>query len=1275
MSDRADPFARRSPGRSLPSRLGRDGAGEAATRGRGMRGGSGGRDRRAPGAAGDGRTAAGAKGDDAGRGGAGRPAPGGTGAGAPVGGRPGDDAGRGGARRPAPGGTGAAPPGGGRPGDDARGPRGRAGRPSRVERAAAPGTGGAGAGQAARRGLGRALGARPAQGRRGSGGEEERDRVEDAARWMRSAGRRVEQAGDLLIRTGVGAKAGVALKGGGRAAVMAAAAVPLFLFAAIVVLVGGVVPSTGLVGPDTPPVDPDPQATAEIPTGYMAAYQAADDQYRVPWPVLAAMGAVLTEHGARSPYDTLRRTDEQRFPVVDPAIAPGAAVGAKASATCRLRVVGDSLLVGMRAGLARRIPACTLAAVDGRVGRTIAEGAAVLRDAPAGDETAVVVVLGTNDLARRVTAADLGPRIDDLLAEAGDRPVVWVTSAARGLATRPTVLTDALTAAARDHPGLVVADWAAHLAGLPGGDGLRAPDGVHYTPAGYGVMADWLARQVAAPGTRAVDAPAGDKGLGPLLLDPTRFGSLGAEGAQVVSRSVDLLAGEMARLADRARTKGAGDARDARFGREFLPESEDLWRSVVAEAPVVAGEGACLQPDPTTPVPRIVELVWRCEMLRTPPTVWTPGGMLTGAAAQDQLLDEAHVVAAAWSSYGAKRCDPGAPFAGVFPVPATALADRCNPVENVRAAARLVLDQESRPLDRRPGNNEWERAAAGWATMPPAFGEGTGNRFASEGPAPVGFRPSPACTSTLGGVLSREAAGDAGTPPWDGLARMAGFAPAAVDFDPARWDADFAGTPLAPLFRARGACDPGTDRAAGFGWLATQLAAHEGHDDPGVAGTAAYATWVAGRGAVPVAGKTGLVPRLHNPRLVAPPITRPPVSAAAPAHPGDFADRVIAKAEVYAGYRTAVAGEAPGWQALAALGIPEWAARAYAKAVTLVPAIEPGCAVDAAFLAGFGFMESGHGTVAVDPATGESDHPPPRAPVRWDPATGDSQPRILGALLDGSGAGGNRTPVPNRLSPADRAFYGQDEPFLRAVGPTQFMPATWETVRAVADGNGDGVADPFNYYDGALATAVKACRDGGGLATAAGQRRAALSYNRSPAYAAGVLAKAAEYRAGLAAQGLGPGAAGSGDAGPGRAVVLGGGPVSIVRVDGIGVNAAIAEPVRAMLAAARADGLELADGAGGWRSQASQVALRRAHCGSSQYAIYQMPASRCSPPTAIPGTSQHERGLAIDFTCNGGSIGQHDHGNPCYLWLSAHAATYGLHNLPSEAWHWSTTGK
>jgi hypothetical protein len=1130
-------------------------------------------------------------------------------------------------------------------------------------------TGGGGSGEAAD-GEDGAGGA----GRSGAGGPPDTDAVApDAQRRLAGVGRRLDRLGDLLIDTGVGAKAGMALKAGGKTAVVAAAALPLLLFGALLVLVGAVVPATGLTGPEHPPAEPAP-AAGEIPSGYLDAYQAADDQHGVPWPVLAAMGFVLTEHGARSPYDTLRRSDEQRFPRVDPAIAPGAPVGAGASATCRLRVVGDAQLAAMASGLPARLPACTLTGVDAAEGRTIAGGAAALAAAPLTDETAVVAVLGSADLAAPVTADELSDRIGGLVAAAGGRPVVWTTSAASGLATPATVLTDALDAAARRNPELIVADWAGYLAARPDAAELGTGDGVHLTAAGYDVMAEWLARQVAAPGTRQVQAPPGDRGLGPLLLNPTRFPGLDADAAQVVGRSVDLLAAEMADAADRARTKGADDARSARFGPDFLPESEELWRAVVAESPVVAGDSACLQPDPTTPVPRIVELVWRCEMLRTPPTLWTPTGVLTGPDAQNQLLDEAHVVAAVWSGYGTAPCDPAAPYAGVFPVPATALADRCNPVENVRAAARLVLDQESRPLDQRPGTNEWERAAAGWATMPPAFGDGTANRFATDGPPALGFSPTAGCDAGLTAALDAEAATE---PAYGGLAPMAGFAPTAVDFDPAAWDAAFATTPLDPLVREGGACDPGRDRASGFAWLAGQLAtripagAGDTTTDPGLAGAAAYATWVAGRGEVPAVGQTGLVPRLHNPRIVAPTITRPAVTGeAAPATPDDFADRVIAKAEVYAGYASAVAVEAVGWEPLVALGIPEHAARAYAKAIELIPGIEPACRIDVAYLAGFGFMESGHGTVAVDPVTGEPDRPSPRAPVTWDPSTGESRPRIFGALLDGSGAGGNVTPRPNTLSPADRSFYGQDEPFLRAVGPTQFMPGTWEGVRAVADGNGDGVADPFNYYDGALATAVKACRDGAGLAGEADQRRAALAYNGSPSYAAGVLAKAAEYRSGLAAMGL---AAAPGDAR--RAVILPDGPLTIVDVGGIQVNAAIAEQVRALLAAARADGLELARGAGGWRSRERQIALRRQHCGTSDYAIYQMPSSQCSPPTAIPGRSEHERGLAIDFTCNGRSIPQHTRSDPCYAWLSRHAADYGLYNLSSEAWHWSTTGR
>jgi len=103
-----------------------------------------------------------------------------------------------------------------------------------------------------------------------------------------------------------------------------------------------------------------------------------------------------------------------------------------------------------------------------------------------------------------------------------------------------------------------------------------------------------------------------------------------------------------------------------------------------------------------------------------------------------------------------------------------------------------------------------------------------------------------------------------------------------------------------------------------------------------------------------------------------------------------------------------------------------------------------------------------------------------------------------------------------------------------------------------------------------------------------------------------------------------------------------------------------------MLNSARSSGLALSGG--GYRDPSGQIELRRQNCGTSYYAIYEMSAGSCSPPTAKPGTSQHEIGLAIDFSnCS-------SRGSACYRWLSANAASFGFYNLPSEPWHWSTTG-
>jgi hypothetical protein len=122
--------------------------------------------------------------------------------------------------------------------------------------------------------------------------------------------------------------------------------------------------------------------------------------------------------------------------------------------------------------------------------------------------------------------------------------------------------------------------------------------------------------------------------------------------------------------------------------------------------------------------------------------------------------------------------------------------------------------------------------------------------------------------------------------------------------------------------------------------------------------------------------------------------------------------------------------------------------------------------------------------------------------------------------------------------------------------------------------------------------------------------------------------------------------------------------------NGIVVAASIRGKLAALLAHARRDGVILSGG--GYRSPAAQIAVRRNNCGSSSYAIYQMPSSSCRPPTAKPGRSQHERGLAIDFTQNGRALRRNTSG---YQWLRVHAAKYGFYNLPSEPWHWSTTGR
>jgi hypothetical protein len=133
----------------------------------------------------------------------------------------------------------------------------------------------------------------------------------------------------------------------------------------------------------------------------------------------------------------------------------------------------------------------------------------------------------------------------------------------------------------------------------------------------------------------------------------------------------------------------------------------------------------------------------------------------------------------------------------------------------------------------------------------------------------------------------------------------------------------------------------------------------------------------------------------------------------------------------------------------------------------------------------------------------------------------------------------------------------------------------------------------------------------------------------------------------------------------------GGGAVSrvssggLTTVGGITVASSIADNLAALLDAAAADGHSF--GGGGYRDPSDQERLRRQNCPSAS-----SPPSSCRPPTARPGHSMHEQGLAVDFTYGGRLI--QSRSNPGFQWLAANAGSFGFHNLPSEPWHWSTNG-
>jgi hypothetical protein len=170
-------------------------------------------------------------------------------------------------------------------------------------------------------------------------------------------------------------------------------------------------------------------------------------------------------------------------------------------------------------------------------------------------------------------------------------------------------------------------------------------------------------------------------------------------------------------------------------------------------------------------------------------------------------------------------------------------------------------------------------------------------------------------------------------------------------------------------------------------------------------------------------------------------------------------------------------------------GIPTAALLAYQRAAAVLAEADPACRLEWPLIAAIGRVESDHG----------------RANGNVLSADGRSQPGIYGIPLTGEGGTA-------QISDTDNGVYDRDPTWDRAVGPMQFIPSTWQVV--AVDGDNDGVENPQDIDDAALATAVYLCAGDGNLGTDAGAREAVYRYNHSDDYVDLVLSIAAAYAMG-----------------------------------------------------------------------------------------------------------------------------------------------------------------
>ncbi|MET8257397.1 lytic murein transglycosylase [Micromonospora sp. NPDC005205] len=177
-----------------------------------------------------------------------------------------------------------------------------------------------------------------------------------------------------------------------------------------------------------------------------------------------------------------------------------------------------------------------------------------------------------------------------------------------------------------------------------------------------------------------------------------------------------------------------------------------------------------------------------------------------------------------------------------------------------------------------------------------------------------------------------------------------------------------------------------------------------------------------------------------------------------------------------------------GWaqQVGAKVGVPAVAMQAYGYAELVLAQTNRSCALSWTTLAAIGKVESDHGSTNG-------------AQLGQD---GKAVPNIFGLPLDGKDGR-------MRIIDTDRGALDGNSTLDRAIGPMQFIPTTWQEIGADADN--DGVKDPHDLDDAALAAGNYLCKGGRNLSIAGDWWNAILSYNDVRRYAQDVYDTANRY--------------------------------------------------------------------------------------------------------------------------------------------------------------------